>query len=124
MLPLCSRGGDPKLSSSPNIVAGPAEQTFSQRYHIRLVLPMDEGSFVRLLHRLKLDYEVFGERGTPREIPPLRHSKNIELREIMKCLQIYGNDKHVGREIYRAYIDNKGRVVYVENAFAYPEPGY
>jgi hypothetical protein len=101
------------------MVAGPQEETFGQRYHLSISLPMPEPEFLRLLHRLKLSYELVGERGTTKEIPVPAHSPALDLSKIQRCFQIYGDPGRI-RKSYRAYVDRGNRVIYIENTFSYP----
>jgi len=106
-----------------NIVAGPGEKTFNERYGLRLALPMDEKAFLGTLDRLKLRYELYGQRGSEREMPKPRRSA-IDMSRIIKCYQIYGDldvKRGVGA-VYRSYVDEKNRVVYIENTFDYTGP--
>lgn len=107
-----------------NIVAGPGEKTFAEKYGLNITLPMAEKDFLGILEHLKLRYELYGERGTNREIPPVRHSETIDLAKMQKCYQIYGAVDRVRLigEMYRAYVDKDQRVVYIENAFDYTGP--
>lgn len=100
------------------VVAGPGEQTFEENQNVRLNLPMPEGKFLELLKRLNLTYDLQGIIPTP------WHTETLDLSKMQKAYQIYGKVDHGRRfaEIYRAYVDQAGQVVYVENMFAYPEP--
>jgi hypothetical protein len=104
-----------------NIVSGPREETFTERYRVSLSLPMSEQAFLKLLRRLKLSYEVVGERNTATEILIPLHSRSLDLSKIKRSYQIYGDVGRVGKK-YRAYVDRDNRVVYIENAFSYPIP--
>ncbi len=108
----------------PNIIAGTGERTFAEKYDLFLKLPMRQSEFVALLHKLHLLYEVCGDRATNMEIPPARHSRSLDVLRIQKCYQIYGSiDRSRGiGEMYRAYVDQEDRVVYIENAFSYTGP--
>jgi hypothetical protein len=106
-----------------SIGAGPREQTFSERYGLNLTLPMDERAFLNTLDGLKLQYELYGERGSAREVPPSRHSF-LDLSKVLRCYQIYG-DQDVKRgvgAVYRAYVSDAHQVIYIENAFEYAGP--
>jgi len=112
------------MAGSAGIVAGPGEKTFAERYHLQIKLPMPEASFLTLLKRLRLNYTVYGERGTTREISPPRLSKAVDLSKMQTLYQVYGGVDQVTHtgEMYWAYVDEKHRVVYIENAFAYTGP--
>jgi hypothetical protein len=107
------------------IVAGPSEPTFEEKHRIRLHLPMSEAEFLRILDSLKLSYRVFAEQGTDVPIPTPWHSDKlthqINLDTIQKVYQILGEIDHAqqSREIYRAYIDKNGQLVYLENTYGY-----
>jgi hypothetical protein len=104
-----------------NIVAGPGEKTFEENYGVRVVLPMPENQFLALLDRLKLRYEIMGDRSSKIEISAPQHSHAIDLSRIQRDYQIYGRVDRVHKvaEGYRAYVDKKEQVVYIENMFAY-----
>jgi hypothetical protein len=113
----------PKMIKS-GIVAGPEEGTFEENQGVKLHLPMPEDQFVALLKRLKLEYEVVGERGTQMIIPTPWHSDKLDISPMQRAYQIYGqpgrlNPRLPGQEMYRAYVDKSGRVVYIENMFGY-----
>jgi hypothetical protein len=103
--------------------AGPGEKTFSERYGLNLALPIDEEVFINTLNRLKLRYELYGERGSGREIPPSRHA-SLDLERILRCYQIYGglNARRGVGATYRAYVNDERKIVYIENAFEYIGP--
>lgn len=107
-----------------NIVAGPGERTFTEKYGLTIGLPMSEKSFLEILDRLQLRYETYGRPGSNEEIPPSHWSNELDLSKIQGCYQIYGDVDRVHRvgEIYRAYVDMDRRVVYIENAFSYTGP--
>ena len=124
----CDRTGESskriETMKQANIVAGPGEKTFAEKYGLNISLPMSETDFFALLDRLKLRYEKYGERGTDMELPPPWHSETLDLSRIQKSYQIYGNIDRARRvgEMYRAYVDKDHRVVYIENAFSYTGP--
>lgn len=103
-----------------NIVAGYGEKTFSERYNLNIALPMPEAKFLALLDRLKLHYEVYGERGTDSGLPSPRQSTKFDLSKAEKCYEIYGGVDH--GEGYRAFVDKDHQVIYIENAFSYTGP--
>lgn len=107
------------------IVAGPGEKTFEEYYGVKVPLPMPEAEFLALLDRLKLPYELNGERGTQMIIPSPKHSKTVDASQMQKSYQIYGeiDPLHRSRAMFRAYVDEAGRVVYLENMFGYEGPG-
>lgn len=102
----------------PNIVAGPHEETFAERYHLSISLPMPERAFLDVLRRLTLSYELVGRSDTFNGILSPIHSHNLDLSKMQRCYQINGG----GGKIYRAYVDRDDRVVYIENSFIYPIP--
>ena len=102
-----------------NIVAGPQEKTFSEKYNQNIQLPMPEDAFLAILDHLQLKHELFGETGTNKVIPSMRWSNTIDVLKIQRCYQIYGNSRG---EMYRAYVDKNRNVIYVENAFQYIGP--
>lgn len=107
-----------------NIVAGPGEQSFSQKYDPELTLPLPEGEFIRLLNDNGLNYSIDGLSGTDKIIHPPRLSNNVDMNKIQKMYQIYGRidrENRVG-EIYRAYVDKNKRVIYIENSYTYTGP--
>jgi hypothetical protein len=108
-------------TSSPDIVAGPGEKSFAERYNLKLTLPIPETNLLAILERLHLSYELYGGRGTARAIPPVLHSRGIDTSRFERCYQIYGgvdNVRHIG-EAYLAYVDHNGEVLYIENHFSY-----
>jgi hypothetical protein len=106
------------------IVAGPGEKTFEESQGVKVSLPIPEDNFLALLNRLKLPFEVIGERGTNAIVPHPWHSDTLDISKIQRAYQIYGkiDRAHQSREMYRAYIDRGGRVVYIENMFGYSGP--
>lgn len=117
-----STGADNMMQS--NIVAGPGEQSFSQKYDPQLVLPIPEEDFIKLLKKNGLDFSIAGVTGTERSVPPPRRSNDVDLSSVQKMYQVYGPVDRVRRigEMYRAYVDTSHRVIYVENAYAYTGP--
>jgi len=107
-----------------NIVGGPGEKTFAEKYSLSVTLPMPETAFLEILKRLSLQYDVYGERGSAREIPPPGHSTLVDLDKMQKVYQIYGEVDRVKRtgEMYWAYVDIDHQVVYIENRFSYTGP--
>jgi hypothetical protein len=106
------------------IVAGPEEGTFEENQGVKLHLPMPEAQFLELLRGLKLPYDIHGEAGTKTEIPLPWHSDRLDISKMQRTYQIYGqrgrlNPRYPGQEMYRAYVDKSGRVVYIENMFGY-----
>ena len=107
-----------------NIVAGPGEKTFTEKYHLSVALPMPETAFLEILKHLNLQYDVYGERGSAREIPAPSQSTVVDPVKMQKVYQIYGEVDRVKRtgEMYWAYVDMDHRVVYIENRFSYTGP--
>lgn len=108
-------------SGGGSIVAGHGEKSFSERYASNLKLPMPEGDFISLLHALKLPYESCGIKGSGLDVPVALHKNSVDLKNVVKCYVIYGDVSHeekVGKS-YRAFVDDKGNVVYIENTFSY-----
>jgi hypothetical protein len=107
-----------------DIVAGPGEASFPERYRVEVRLPMAEAEFVALLRRLNLHYQLCGERGTAIPPPPARQATTVDLTRVSKCYEIDGEvdpARHIGKR-YRAFLDDSGRVIYLENAFSYTGP--
>ena len=106
------------------VVAGPLEKTFEENHNVRLGLPLSEDRFLKILEELHLPYELDGQRGTNMIIPSPWHSKKLDMSKIQKAYHIYGKMNHNqrSREMYRAFVDEQGRVVYLENVFAYTGP--
>ena len=109
------------MNGESSIVAGPGEKTFTQAYPVRLKLPMPEKEFLALLGKLKLEYEVYRRRD--KLIPSPFHRK-LDVSAFEKCYQVYGRIDRQRQisEKYHAYIDRDSQLVYLENAFSYPEP--
>lgn len=103
------------------IVAGPGEKTFEETYRVKVHLPIPEREFLALLDRLKLRYEILGDRATKVGISAPWHSSTLDLSQIEREYQIYGKVDRVRKvaEGYRAYVDKQGQVIYMENMFAY-----
>ena len=109
------------VKEESNIVAGSTEQTFTQTYGVKLKLPMPEKEFLALLGKLKLKYKVL--RRSENLISAPFHRK-LDVSMFERCYQIYGRldrKRHVS-ESYLAYIDRNSQLVYLENAFSYPDP--
>jgi len=100
------------------IIAGPTEKTFEENQGVNVHLPIREEEFIALLKRLNLDYDDQGDT-----VIPQPHWKPDAINEfqIQHTYQIYGkiDREHQFREIYRAWIDKNGQVVYIENMFGY-----
>ena len=104
-----------------NIVAGPGELSFSERYRLEITLPLPEREFIALLRRLQLPYEVCGDLASNLPLPQPMHRSRASLSIATKCYHIYGpvdTVRHVG-ERYRAFVDDAGNVIYIENVFTY-----
>ena len=96
----------------------------SEKYHLKLTLPMPESDFVALLDRLKLYRQTCGERGTDDTLPTLRQQSTIDVTRFQKCYDIIG-DRDFARRIgegWRAFTDRNHRVIYIENDFSYTGP--
>jgi hypothetical protein len=106
----------PEMERS-GIVAGPDELTFEENQGVKLQFPMPEGQFLELLKRLNLSYDL------QTIIPAPWHSKKLDVSKMERTYQIYAKADHARRfaEVYRAYVDKAGQVVYLENMFAYPD---
>lgn len=107
-----------------NIVGGPGEKTFAEKYDLTVTLPTPESSFLEILKRLNLQYEVYGKRGSAGMIPTPRKPALVDIDNIQKVYQIYGEvnrEKGTG-EMYWAYVDMEHQVVYIENRFSYTGP--
>ena len=76
---------------------------------------MPEDQFLELLKRLNLSYDF------QTIIPTPRHSKKLNVSKMRRTYQIYGKADRARQaaEMYRAYVDDNGRVIYVENTFGY-----
>ncbi len=112
------------LMEQAGVVAGPSEPTFEEKHNVKLHLPLAEEKFLEMLNELNLPYELDGERGTVMIIPTPWHSKKLDISRMQKAYHIFGkiNPEQRSREMYRAYVDGTGRVVYVENAYGYTGP--
>jgi hypothetical protein len=105
------------------IFAGPGEKTFEENYGLKISLPIPEKEFLALLDRLKLRYDIAGQR--PGIIPVPFHCHAIDVSRMQKAYQIYGkqfDSVHVLGEVYRAYVNKDGNVVCIENTFVYEGP--
>jgi len=82
---------------------------------VKLQLPMSEDQFLELLKRLNLSYDL------QTIIPTPWHSKKLDVSKMQRAYQIYGKTDRARQvaEMYRAYVDESGRVVYIENMFGY-----
>jgi hypothetical protein len=120
----CGQPSPTPRQADTNIVAGPNEQNFAQRYDPTMTLPMAETAFVRKLDQLGLPYELQGQGGTAGDIEQPRLSTSLDLSKVTKVYRIYGAADQ-GRQVteaYRAFVDAQGQVVYVENNFQYTGP--
>lgn len=111
-------------NSSGNIVAGPGEMNFSQKYNLELSLPIPEHDFLDILRRLNIYYQSCGAMGASIPVTPPQHVQNMDMSRIARCYYIAGDvdsQRHIG-ERYRAYVDTNGNVVYLENAYSYTGP--
>ncbi len=118
-----SSGGAEAVKET-DIVAGHGEPSFPEKYHLKLALPMPETEFLATLKRLKLYYDVCGERGTNDSLPPLRQKSTIDVSTLQKCYEIIGDRDRIRRigEAWRAFTNKDHQVIYIENAFAYTGP--
>jgi hypothetical protein len=85
---------------------------------------MAEGDFLKVLSRLKLDYESCGSRDGSIALPVPRQPPRADLSAAYFCYEIIGGldpKRHIG-ERYRAYVDKEHRVFYIENAYSYAGP--
>lgn len=122
MAPANSHGQDGKMAATGRyeIFSGRGELPFDRAYGLKISLPVSEAEFLAILDNLRLHCHLLGRRGTQVKVPPpLHHPEAVNLTDIEKCYQIYGRKPG---ETYRAYIDTKHRVVYIENAFSYAIP--
>lgn len=112
------------VAKGSNIVGGSGEKPFAEKYQLTVKLPMPESAFVETLKRLGLQYEIYAERGSVREIPSPSKATLVDLEKIQRVYQIYGEVDRVKRigEMYWAFVDKNHRVVYVENRFSYTGP--
>lgn len=111
-------------NTSPNIVAGPGERSFTEKYDLDLHLPISEQKFLMLLTQLNLKYELYLEARLGMSVPQPRYDRRIDAKSFVRCYQIYGEvdrDKRTA-EVYRAFVDVNSMVVYVENNFVYSYP--
>jgi hypothetical protein len=110
------------------IIAGPSEPTFEEKHGIKLHLPLAETEFLRILDTLKLERRVIAERGSDVPIPSLWHAGTLkhppQLGDVQKVYQVIGeiNKARKSQEVYRAYIDKNGLLVYLENTYWYSAP--
>jgi hypothetical protein len=110
------------------IIAGPSEPTFEEKHGVKLHLPLSEADFLRILETLKLERRVMAERGSNEPIPPLWHAETLKhplkLDDVQRVYQVLGEvDKaRKSQEVYRAYIDKNGFLVYLENTYWYSPP--
>jgi hypothetical protein len=107
-----------------DIVAGPGEQSITQKYGVDIRLPMPEADFLLLLNQLKLSYDLCGERGTRSAIPLPRWKTSIDLSSVNRCYNIVGHVDvvhHTG-ERYRAFVNGHQQVIYIENIYSYTGP--
>jgi hypothetical protein len=106
------------------MVAGPGEPTFAERYRVTVTLPMPERDFIALLRRLNLHFEVCGGWSTSHPLPPPRWRSSVDLTSAVKCYDVVGDvdPVHHTGESFRAFLDNHGQVIYIENTFSYTGP--
>lgn len=110
------------------IIAGPSEPTFEEKHGVRLNLPLPETEFLRILKTLKLEYNLYADRGSSVPIPSLIHGEGLKhppnLAEINRVYQIMGDIDRTrkSQEVYRAYVDKNGFVVFLENTYSYAAP--
>lgn len=118
-----NQNGTQKMKRT-DIVAGYGEVTFSQRYNVKLDLPIAEDSFIALLRRLGLHYQLCGRRGSGAGIPPARQQTTVDLSKAETCYEVDGDRdpvRHVG-QAWRAFADRNHQIFYIENVFAYTGP--
>lgn len=101
--------------------AGYKELTFSQMYDPSLKLPTKEGDFVRLLKEKHLNYDVRSEGANAicRDPPTQSLIKDMS---IVKIYEITDRSKLNQGVHFAAFVNNLGKVVYVENKFEYNGP--
>ena len=119
----CLQVSEDMTGSFVREAAGPGEEPFSVPYPTASALPMRESEFLAEVEALGLRYEVYADENRGDRLPPPRHTPSADLPQCTRVLQVYGKkDPGVVARIYRAFVDSNGRVVYIENAFAYPAP--
>ena len=105
----------------PVIAAGPNEKTFSQRYDLPIALPMSRQGFVSLVDGLHLRWR----EEKIDMIPKPYWTSGLDMSIVSQALIVDAGYDERSRvtERYRVYIDRDDNVVYIENAFVYPDVG-
>jgi hypothetical protein len=102
------------------IVAPAWEKTFEENQGVKLQLPMPEPEFIALVKKLHLDVYDEGEDVIP---GPHWQPHAIDTSQTRHAYIISGkaDPKLPFHEQYRAWVDKRGRVVYIENEFGYED---
>jgi len=110
------------IRTQGNVVAGPGEKTFTDKYGLSWSLPIAEADFLLVLNRLNLRYRVDRERGVSAVIPVPRKGTSLDISSIQRIYVIDGGYDPIHRvtERYRAYVNRERQIVYIENNFVYP----
>lgn len=103
-----------------DVVAGYGEQNFNENFGLGLKLPLAEDQFVSILRSKNLEFKIVSSQNGG--VPAPRHRQNSDESQFTRMYEIYGGvdiDKGIGKR-FRAYVDSRGYVIYIENAFSYP----
>ncbi len=95
----------------------PPEPSFEEHFGISVELPVPEPDFIELLNAQGISYEV----STTRRRPSPRNPEAVADASLTHEIAVYGDfDAELGRKAdYRAYVEDSGDVVLIENAFSY-----
>lgn len=109
--------------SSDLVRGGHGEPTLDERYGLVISLPMPEAQFVEMIRGVPLPIHRAGERGSdhPTLMRPF-HYRGFDMSAVSHGYLVDGgyNRERQRNELYVAYVDRSGNVVYVENQFGYP----
>lgn len=101
------------------MVGGANEPTFGEVFDVEFHSPMQESALIAMLEEKGIQYRTISSN-----LPPSRHRRDLDVSKYVRVVEIYGgaSKNHAASQIFRAYIDKKEEVEFIENAFAYAPP--
>lgn len=112
---------DSRDISNPEMASSTMEKNFPERYNLDIRLPMDAHSFLQIVQRLGLRYQVCGRNDDDIGMPSSHHVPPIDLSRAQVCYEIFGRVYSSGvAESWRAFEDERHQIFHIEPVYAYP----